>query len=80
MNFAQAVEAHLIFPHTSIHLYAYPKNHFQSSFEVTPFFTLVSWGLFPNNRPFARWHHFTTTTKILFVFPFIFKFGNPSEL
>ena len=25
--------------------------------------------------PFARWRHFTTSTKIHFVFPFIFKFG-----
>ena len=32
------------------------------------------------NRPFARWRHFTTTTRILFVFPFIFKFFNPSEV
>ena len=32
------------------------------------------------NRPFARWRYFTTTTRILFVFPFIFKFGNPSEV
>ena len=24
---------------------------------------------------FARWRHFTTTTRILYVFPFIFKFG-----
>ena len=27
-----------------------------------------------HNRPFARWRHFTTTTRILFVFPFMFKF------
>ena len=33
-----------------------------------------------NNRPFARWRHFFTTTRILFVFLFIFKFGNPSEI
>ena len=33
-----------------------------------------------SNRPFARWRHFTTTTRILFVFPFIFKFCNPSEV
>ena len=32
------------------------------------------------NRPFARWRHFTTTTRILFVFLFIFKFCNPSEV
>ena len=32
------------------------------------------------NAPFARWRHFTTTTRILYVFPFIFKFGNPSEV
>ena len=32
------------------------------------------------NRPFARWRHFTTATGILFVFPFTFKFGNPSEV
>ena len=32
------------------------------------------------NRPFAQWHHFTTTTRILFVFPFTYKFGNPNEV
>ena len=32
------------------------------------------------NAPFVRWRHFTTTTRILYVFPFIFKFGNPSEV
>ena len=32
----------------------------------------------PPNRPFARWRHFTNTTSILYVFPFIFKFGDPS--
>ena len=32
------------------------------------------------NRPFARWRHFTTTTRILLVFLFIFKFGSPSEV
>ena len=32
------------------------------------------------NGPFARWRHSTTTTRILFVFPFIFKFGNPNEV
>ena len=32
------------------------------------------------NRPFARWRHFTTTTRILFVFSFIFKFCNPTEV
>ena len=33
-----------------------------------------------DNRPFARWRHFTTTTRVLFAFSFIFKFGNPSEV
>ena len=33
-----------------------------------------------SNRPFARWRYFTTTPRILFVFLFIFKFGNPSEI
>ena len=32
------------------------------------------------NRPFARWRHFTTSTRIIFVFPFIFKFDNLSEV
>ena len=35
------------------------------------------------STPFARWRHFTTTTRILFSFFFfiyIFKFGNPSEV
>ena len=31
------------------------------------------------NRPFARWRHFTTTTRILFAFSFIFKFRNPAR-
>ena len=32
-------------------------------------------------RPFPRWCHLTSTTRIhFFVFPFIFKFGNPSEV
>ena len=31
------------------------------------------------SRPFARWCHFTNTTRILNVFPFIFKFGYPSK-
>ena len=30
--------------------------------------------------PFARWRLFTTKTRIHFVFPFIFKFGNPIEV
>ena len=29
---------------------------------------------------FARWRRFTATTTILFVFPFIFKFCNPSDV
>ena len=32
------------------------------------------------NRPFARWRHFTTTTRIIFVFPFIFRLDNLSNL
>ena len=32
------------------------------------------------NRPFAQWRHFPTMSRILFVFPFIFKFGNLSEV
>ena len=28
-----------------------------------------------NNRPFARWHHFTTTTRILQDFVFLCLFG-----
>ena len=31
------------------------------------------------NRRLARWRHFTTTTRILFVFLFVFKF-HPSEI
>ena len=30
-------------------------------------------------RPFARWRHFTTTTRIHFVFLFKFKFVIPGE-
>ena len=47
----------------------------RESFENT-----VRLTLFYANRPFARWRHFTTTTRILFVFPFVFKFGIPSEV
>ena len=32
------------------------------------------------NGPFVRWCRFTTKTRIHFVFPFIFKFGSPSEV
>ena len=32
------------------------------------------------SRSLERWRHFTTTTRIRFIFPFIFKFGNPSEV
>ena len=35
---------------------------------------------FGQNRPFARWRHFNTTTTILFVFSFIFKYGHSSEV
>ena len=31
-------------------------------------------------RPFAHWRHSTTTTRILFVFPFVFKFCKLSEV
>ena len=36
--------------------------------------------IFEPNRSFAWWRHFATMTRILFVFLFIFKFGNPSEI
>ena len=32
------------------------------------------------NRPFSQCRHFDTTTRMLFVFPVIFKFGNPCEV
>ena len=35
------------FHYNSIHLGAYANNHFQSSFEVTPFFSLVPGACFP---------------------------------
>ena len=45
------------------------------------FLTIVgSFSMSNNNRPFSRWRHFTPTTRILFVFSFIFKFGNPREV
>ena len=31
------------------------------------------------NRPFSRWRHLTTTTRIHFVFAFLFKFVNAAE-
>ena len=39
----------------------------------------ILWLCSESNRPFARWRYFTTTTKIIFVFPFISNFCNPSE-
>ena len=36
--------------------------------------------LFYANRPFARWRHFTTTTRIFSFFSFVFKFGILSEV
>lgn len=32
------------------------------------------------NRPFVRSLLFTFTTRMLFVFPFMFKFGNLSDI
>lgn len=31
------------------------------------------------NRPVAKWRHFTTMTRILFIFPFMFNFGNQKQ-
>ena len=31
------------------------------------------------NRPFWRWQHLTTATRIHFIFDFLFKFLNPTE-
>ena len=31
------------------------------------------------NRPFSRWRHLTTTTRIHFVFALLLKFVNPAE-
>ena len=42
-------------------------------------FAKVNSAQFPS-RSLERWRHFTTTTRIRFVFPFIFKFGNPSDV
>ena len=44
-----------------------------------PFFKSIE-HLHTANRPFAWWRRFTTTTRILFGFLFIFKFGSPSEV
>ena len=32
-----------------------------------------------HNRPFSRWRHLTTTTRIHFVFALLLKFVNPAE-
>ena len=32
-----------------------------------------------DNRPFSRWRHLTTTTRIHFVFALLLKFVNPAE-
>ena len=71
--------------------YNLPITHFLSLFSVHDilifgFFVmycicmLICICNFTRNRPFARWCHLTTTTRILFVLPFIFKFGNPGEV
>ena len=44
----------------------------------TPARTLLFFSKPPSNRPFERWCHFTNMTRILYVFPFIFKFSDPS--
>ena len=35
--------------------------------------------VYVSNRQFSRWRHLTTTTRIHFVFAFLFKFVNPAE-
>ena len=35
---------------------------------------------FPANRPFSRWQHLTTTTRIHFILALLFKFFNPAGL
>ena len=59
-----------------------PYQAFQSSYDMCSSVVslTVCRTLLATYRPFPRWRHFTTTTRILFVFPFIFKFGNPSEV
>ena len=39
-----------------------------------------SFSMSNNTRPFARWRHFTSTNRIVFVFSFICKFGNPRDV
>ena len=52
-------------------LHAFALN---SDWFIVPFAPVV---IAQSNRPFSRWRHFTTTTRIHFVFPFKFKFCNP---
>ena len=35
---------------------------------------------FPANRPFPRWQHLTSTTRIHFILALLFKFFNPAGL
>ena len=44
------------------------------------FWTSLESLLPPQNRWLARWHYLTTTTRIHFYFPFIFRFFNHSEV
>ena len=37
-------------------------------------------GKYVKSKPFARWHHLTTMTRILFVFLVIFEFSNPTRV
>ena len=58
-----------------------PYQAFQSSYDMCSSMVslIVCRILLATYKPFAGWRYFTTTTRILFVCPFIFKFSNPSE-
>ena len=62
----------------------FAKIIFQENFVTQRAFCKYTWVLryckFPVITLFARWRHFTTTTRILLGFLFILKFGSLSEV
>ena len=42
-------------------------------------FPTIFWGKSPGDEVVARWRHFTTMTRILVIFPFMFNFGNQKQ-
>ena len=66
------------FNSTTVYLLIFTGQKVSTCDLSTPRRGLMSWVKLHTNRRFAQWRYFTT--RILFAFSFIFKFGNPSEV